>query len=145
MKKSRLLFELTCLSLLAACAALPAPPPAAKGTGDANEPSPPEASAPLPAPLSATHSPAVDALLAKARAQRSAGQFEVATVSLERALRIQPRDPRIWLELAQTRYAADDFGAAEQFAEKARRLAGDDEKLLHDAQRLVQAARLGGL
>lgn len=130
--------------ILAGCAALPTPP-AEVGDADKDqavqEPAAPLPSAALPSGQIATRAPAVTALLAKARGHRVDGEYEQATVSLERALRISARDPEVWLELAGTRFDADDFDAALQFAEKARQLAGNNEAVLEKADKLSLAAR----
>ena len=67
--------------------------------------------------------PAVDSLLRQGESERRAGQFANATATLERAARIGPRVPAVWLELARLRFAEGEYGQAEQMARKARSLA----------------------
>ncbi len=104
-----------------------------------------EPESPLPQSRQRQSSPAVDALLGQARALRAEGQHELAAVKLERALRIEPRGAELWLELARVRYDMGDFAAAAQFADRARRLAGNDDDLARVAEQLALAARTQGL
>lgn len=137
---------LLCLVLLSGCSALPVPAPdpdtPGKGAGEVESvPAP----APLPeAALETPRSPAVTALLAMARDDRAEGRDEQAAVRLERALRIQPRDPLVWLELARIYYDRGEFATAAQFADKAERLAGLDDALRKQAADLLTDARRRG-
>ncbi len=56
--------------------------------------------APLPAPPAHTENLAIAGLLIGARTDAAAGRLANAAASLERALRIEPRNPRLWQELA---------------------------------------------
>ncbi len=132
--------------LLPACSAVPSGGPADDRAGKgAGEVVPVTQPAPLPEAAQATpRVPAVTALLALASEQRAAGRAEQATVTLERAVRIQPRDPQPWLELARIYFDTGDFAAAAQFADKAARLAGLDEALRQQAAELASLARRQG-
>src|SRR4030081_933268 len=79
---------------VAACATVRQPQPG----GPAPEPAPP-----LPAPAPRTENLAIAGLLDGARADAAAGRLANAAASLERALRIEPRNPRLWQELARAR------------------------------------------
>lgn len=126
---------------LAGCAALPVPETGPDAQGDAKEERSNTPSAPLPQAQPVARAPAVSALLARARSQRKNHEYEQASISLERALRIDARDAELWLELAEARYALADFAASEQFADRARRLAGSDEAMKRKARQLAEAAR----
>src|SRR5262245_212173 len=65
----------------------PAPPPPAV------EPPP----APAPVVREPTLSPASRALVAQAQSQVAAKNYSVAAASLERALRIEPENPLVWI------------------------------------------------
>jgi Tfp pilus assembly protein PilF len=52
-------------------------------------------------PPAPSQNPAVVALFEQARSQSSAGQGEAAGASLERALRIEPRNPLLWQSKAR--------------------------------------------
>ena len=74
-------------------------------------------------------SPVVKGLLVSAEQQRSAGDPEAAENSLERALRIEPRNAMLWSRLADIRFAQSDYQQAIQLAAKSNTLAGSDEQL----------------
>lgn len=60
--------------------------------------------------------PAVKSLLADAGEAESAGDYDAAAVSLERALRIQPRDPEILQAMAEIQLHKKDYDQALNFA-----------------------------
>lgn len=64
-------------------------------------------------------SAAVDSLLSLAEQQESNGNLQGATRTLERAIRISPRNPEIYLRLAELNYRQGKNAQAESFAEKA--------------------------
>ena len=70
-----------------------------------------------------TQPPAVIALLQQAEQQANAGDLESAAASLERAIRIDPRNPVIWFHLATVRLSQGDPSQAEQLAAKSNSLA----------------------
>ena len=127
---------------LSGCSALPSvtEPAPLPGKDQAQESVAP--AAPLPAAELRARSPAVNALLAKARSDRAEGNPEKAMVSLERALRIEPQDPELWLELAAAAFDKEDFQVSAEFADRAGRMAGNNEELRREALKLGQAARL---
>jgi tetratricopeptide (TPR) repeat protein len=84
---------------------------------------------------------AVVALLDKAQAQSSAGQLEAADASLERALRIEPRNPFLWQELARVRLGQGQYRQAENLAAKSNALAGEDKRLRAENWRIIGQAR----
>jgi tetratricopeptide (TPR) repeat protein len=60
--------------------------------------------------------PAVKELLADASQAESSGDYEQAAVLLERALRIQPRDPEILQNMAEVQLQVKDYEQALNFA-----------------------------
>ena len=60
--------------------------------------------------------PAVKELIADASAAESTGDYSQAATLLERALRIQPRDPEILQNLAEVQLQVNDFEQALNFA-----------------------------
>jgi tetratricopeptide (TPR) repeat protein len=62
--------------------------------------------------------PAVKQLLADASAAESSGDYGQASMLLERALRIQPRDPELLQQMAEVQLQIGDFGQALNFAER---------------------------
>lgn len=76
-----------------------------------------------------TSSRVVSRLLVTAEQQRNAGNADAATNSLERALRIEPRNAMLWSRLADIRYAQNDFRQAVQLAAKSNTLAASNLQL----------------
>jgi len=73
--------------------------------------------------------PAVIALLDRARLDTGAGQREAAGASLERALRIEPRNAWLWHELAQLRLTQGQYAQAISVARKSISFAGRERRL----------------
>ena len=89
----------------------------------------------------APSSRAVRNLMQRAAAQREAGDYAGAQASLERALRIEPRNPRLWNRLAHLYLLQRDFARAEQFAAKSNTFARADAALEADNWDLIARAR----
>jgi tetratricopeptide (TPR) repeat protein len=117
-------------ALLAGCATAPAPAPA---------PAPEVTPAPVPAPR--TENVAVAGLMETARADAAAGRLANAAASLERALRIEPRNPRLWQELARVRLKQGQYAQAESVAARSNSWAGSDNALRAENWRLIAEAR----
>jgi Flp pilus assembly protein TadD len=81
--------------------------------------------APQPAPRPRTLGPAAKALVDQARAQSNAGNNTLAASTLERALRIEPDNPLVWIELAKVRQDDGNSAQAENLARKALTMATD--------------------
>jgi len=86
---------------------------------------------------------AVRGLAAQAHADLEAGRVAGAAAGLERALRIEPRNPRLWLELARVRLAQGDSRQAESLATRALSFAGGDNRLRAIGWGLISEARQG--
>lgn len=117
--------------------AVPAPPPAvAYPLGDFVRPeTPPFADRPQAAPTTETpgffpppvpvpsgpvsRSPAVLALLDEAERGAARGDLENSAAVLESALRIEPRNPRLWVQLAEIRLRQQQPRLAQDLARKA--------------------------
>ncbi|HLF39486.1 MAG TPA: tetratricopeptide repeat protein [Burkholderiales bacterium] len=100
------------------------------------------ATVPGPAPPAArTESFAVAGLMDGASADAAAGRFASAAATLERALRIEPRNPRLWQELARVRLKQGDYAQAESVAARSNTWAGDDSGLRAENWRLIAQAR----
>lgn len=109
------------LVLLAGCAGMAAPEPEG------------------PPPVSRNH--AVVALVDHARVDAAAGREAKAGAGLERALRIEPRNPALWQELAKLRLAQGLYGEAEGLARKSNSFAGIDRRIQAENWRLIGEAR----
>jgi tetratricopeptide (TPR) repeat protein len=84
---------------------------------------------------------AVIALLGAAEKQRLSGDYMRAAATLERAIRISPRDPELYYQLAQVRYLQRNYHQTEQLCRKAISLASGDKKLLERCRLLLEQVR----
>ncbi len=84
---------------------------------------------------------AVEVLVARADDQMLGGRPELSAATLERALRISPRDPRLWQRLAQVRLDMGHAERAEGLASRSNSLAEGDRALQRENWRLIAAAR----
>ena len=74
-------------------------------------------------------SPVVKRLVSSARSQSEQADFDGAAGSLERALRIEPRNAMLWARLADVRYAQEAWRKAIQLAAKSNTLVGNNSDL----------------
>ncbi|MBU4117760.1 MAG: tetratricopeptide repeat protein [Proteobacteria bacterium] len=81
-------------------------------------------------------------LLASARQNLQAGQFSQAEMMLERALRLEPRNARLWHEMGQVKYGQKDYKQVVQFCIKSKSLAGKDHALIRQNWLLMEKAYL---
>jgi len=102
-------------------------------------PAPESAPAPVPAP--AIENAAIASLMDGARQDVAAGRLANATASIERALRIEPRNPRLWQELARVRLMQGEYAQAESVAARSNSWAGGDNRLRAENWRLIAQAR----
>jgi hypothetical protein len=86
-------------------------------------------------------SPAVLALLSDADRSRGAGDLDTAVIALERALRIDSRNPTLTYKLAQLRIKQNKPQLAEEMAGKAALLAGGDLELKRKSWMMIAEAR----
>ncbi len=128
-------------ALLAGCAATPpaqTPPP----QGSAPVEAAPPASLGVPAaPAAAAPNPAVERLMASARADVAASRLGSAEATLERALRIAPRDASLWQQLARVRLQQGQYQQAESLAARSNTWAGGDNALRAENWNLIAQAR----
>jgi predicted Zn-dependent protease len=85
---------------------------------------------------------AVIALLDRAQTDNESGQREAAGASLERALRIEPRNPWLWLELAQVRLAQGQYAQAITLAGKSNSFAGRQRRVQAENWQVIGQARV---
>src|SRR5712671_1803401 len=97
--------------------------------GCATGPAPSPAPAPIPEPAkpSPTENVAIAGLIQSARTDVAAGRLANAAATLERALRIEPRNPRLWRELALVRLKQGEYVQAESVAARSNSWAGTDK------------------
>jgi predicted Zn-dependent protease len=132
--------------LLGACTAAPqrSLPPVVDGSGSRSPipgdtlPEPVEMPTPAPAPATGG---AVIALLDRADSYRASGDMVNEAATIERALRIEPNNARLWSRLAATRLEQGQPRQAEQLALKSNALSAGDKRLQAQNWRLVARAR----
>lgn len=160
MKNTLSLYSLAAaLLLLAGCTTTVTPPPAGPVTPPPGEvqpgqvqpgvvqPAQPAVVAPPPviAPVQRadmSHIPAVVALLDRAQGETTAGHTDAAGASLERALRIQPRNPWVWQQLAQVRLQQGRYDLAISLARKSNSFSGANHMLQAVNWKLISKARV---
>ncbi len=164
-KRHGWLFVSGLLLMLAGCAGVKQPPAPTMGTTAApsaeqaqrpaeEQPQPPAAAEPTPQAAAegnigelgprpaASDNKAVIALLDRARTDSAAGQRETAEASLERALRIEPRNPWLWHELAQLRLAQGQYAQAITLARKSNSFAGGKHRVQAENWQVIGLARV---
>jgi tetratricopeptide (TPR) repeat protein len=136
-------FLVACQSLMGPPVSRPAPPtrpttPQPTTPGSA-EPQPQPAPAPSPSQPQKQFklSSASTALVKQARAQTGKGDFGAATATVERALRIEPDNPLLWIELGQVHLAEGNAPQAESMGRKAVALSTGDPDALSASWRLI--------
>jgi cytochrome c-type biogenesis protein CcmH/NrfG len=89
--------------------------------------------------------PAVRALVMQADREAAAGRPGVAAVHLERALRVEPRNPGVWSRLAAARLAQGQPAEALGLAQRSNALAAGDDAIRAQNWNLMAEAyrRLG--
>lgn len=154
-----LLPALIAAAALSACALFRPPPaqpvPAGPGQTAAGSAQPPPPGAPAPAPLTAEPPPqpsapspakqfhlgaAAGALVTQAHQQAGSGDTAQAAATLERALRIEPDNPLVWIELGRVRLAENNPAQADAMGRKALALATGDAAAQSSAWRLIADA-----
>ena len=115
-KSSRLIAVLALLGLVAGCATRgPAPVEDREVTTKVRVPAQNDSAGVQVFPL---QNPAVKELLADAGNAEESGDLDQAAVLLERALRIQPRDPEILQHMAEVQLQKKDYQQALSFASR---------------------------
>jgi len=117
-------------------------PPVVSGPSTGAEP-PIDVPMPLPLPRErprappATLSPASKALVSQAQGQRRRGDLPGASVSLDRALRIEPSNPLLWIEIGRLRMDQGNFQQAEGMGRKALSMSIADDATQSQAWQLI--------
>jgi tetratricopeptide (TPR) repeat protein len=85
----------------------------------------------------ATLSPASKALVTQAQTQRRKGDLPGAAGSLDRALRIEPNNPLLWIEMGRLRMDQRNYAQAESMGRKALSMAVGDNRTQSVAWQLI--------
>jgi predicted Zn-dependent protease len=113
-------------------------PPPASSPSPSSPPPPPQRA---PPPPRENHlSAATSSLVTQARALIAHGDLDGASSTLDRALRIEPNNPLLWVERGRLRLAENDSHQAEGCARKALVLASGDRGAQAQAGRLLADA-----
>lgn len=83
----------------------------------------------------------VATLMAKADSELSAGHLDRSAASLERAIRIEPRNPVLWHRLAAIRLRQGHYAQAESMASKSNSLIDANTPLARKNWQLIAEAR----
>ena len=118
---------------------LPVPVPATPGV-IVPSPPPPAPSPAAPPPRENHLSPATRALVTQAHGLLAHGDLDGASSALDRAVRIEPNNPLVWIEVGRLRLAESDAHQAESCARKALALASGDRATQAQAGRLLADA-----
>jgi Tfp pilus assembly protein PilF len=84
---------------------------------------------------------AAQALASQAEQQRQTGDYTGAAASLERSLRISPREPYLWNRLARVRMEQGQTAQAGNLAARANDLAGKNGDVKKDNWRIIAEAK----
>ena len=82
------------------------------------------------------------ALLDRSLADISSGKRESAGAAIERALRIEPRNPWLWQELAQVRLDEGQYAQAITLAKKSNSFSGKQKRVQAGNWQLIGKARV---
>ena len=80
-------------------------------------------------PEASPASPVVKRLMASSQQQRKIKNWDGASGSLERALRLEPRNPYLWSALAEVKFEQGAWKKSIQLAAKSNTLSGNDVQL----------------
>ena len=115
----------------------------APGPGEAQPP--PSERPPAQGPRQFRLGPAATALVTQAHAQAGSGEFGQAAATLERALRIEPDNPLLWIELGRVRLGEGNAAQADAMGRKAVALAtGDPSAQAAGWQLIADSLRVRG-
>lgn len=130
---------LALIVLAAGCAGTypPAQPPGEPPEQPGEQPAPDQT--PPPPPVQDARAPTL-ALLRQSQRSADDGDLEQAIAYVERAIRLNPRDPVLWLRLARLQLAAQRPATAEQMAHKAIALSAEDAPEVRQGWLLVADA-----
>jgi Tfp pilus assembly protein PilF len=119
----------------AAGSAASAGSPASSGAAQPPAPSPGQPNPPSPRQFRL--GPAASALVAQAHTQANGGEYAAAGATIERALRIEPDNPLLWIELGRVQMAQGNASQADGMGRKALALATGDPTAQASAWSLI--------
>jgi Tfp pilus assembly protein PilF len=119
----------------------PEQPPETPPSTETQPGQPPSVPEPLPPPAPVVREPTLGAasraLVGQAQTQMATKNYPVAASSIERALRIEPDNPLLWIELGKVRFAEGNYVQAENMARKAVSMSVNAPRAQSSAWRLI--------
>ena len=76
----------------------------------------------------------------QAEIERRQGDLEMAAATLERGLRLAPKDPFLWSQLAEVRLQQKNYQQARTLAEKSTSLASPDKSIVSKNKWIIEQA-----
>jgi TPR repeat len=119
----------------------PAPPVELPGLDISPPDSPALTPPPDPKAFNLSAPPAVMALQTDIEGNLKIGNYAEAAASLERAIRIQPKNPELWHVLADVRLKQQQLGLAEDLAKKSNLLAKSNQELIRSNWLVIAGSR----
>ncbi len=95
----------------------------------------------VPTTITPTKNPTVQNIQAQATQLKNKGQLESAAQTLERGLRIAPKNASLWSQLADVRLQQQQYGQAQSMAQKSNNLAGANASLIQKNQSIIMKAQ----
>ena len=92
-------------------------------------------------PVSPTSTPTVQNIQAQATQLSNRGLFAAAAQTLERGLRIAPKNASLWSQLATVRLQQQQYGQAQSMAQKSNTLAGANAPLIQKNNSIIIEAQ----
>jgi len=89
-----------------------------------------------------TKNPTVQNIQNQALQLRNQGQLEAAAQTLERGLRIAPKDASLWSQLAMVRLQQRQYGQAQSLAHKSNTLARGNSSLIQKNKNILLEAQM---
>ena len=90
---------------------------------------------------SQTGSPTTQKIINQATELTNQGQLEAAAQTLERGLRIAPKDATLWSRLAAIRLQQKQYDQAQSMAQKSNTLAGTNMTIIQKNNTIIEAAQ----
>ncbi len=91
-----------------------------------------------------SNSSAVDSLILQARAEMMVGKHLTAESKIERGLRIDPENPKLWTLLAKAHYGQSNYSQSISMARKAIQFSRDDDLTARNWRLIKQAGKKSG-
>ncbi|MBU0961987.1 MAG: tetratricopeptide repeat protein [Proteobacteria bacterium] len=93
----------------------------------------------LPPPPEQTNTVSAD-FIRQATAQIRQGRLDLAAATLERGLRIAPKDAMLWSQLAEVKLQQHQYQQARSLAEKSNSLAGSSRGIVQKNEQIIAEA-----